>query len=283
MNKAATFDLGRMRLSGNQAVARGALEAGVRVTSAYPGAPISDLQGSFEQLAGNIPKNNAFTIRVGEALDLAAYQLAAHWGTTTNEDNAAALALGAVIGKADFKKREFLTEEEWDLVYGETVFAKDEEKRIPVGSRVMCSFKHLGGNTAADALRVAVNVVPYTGGLGLASGDDRQGTSSQTMQDNKVLYAFHFRIPTLELHSPRTAHSTVKNCYRLFEELGVPFVVVMNYDLSYREVSVDPDGPGHGSESSPQGFHSGPQTPGHHRPSHPPSRKKVSFKTDSFV
>lgn len=235
-----TFDLGRMRLSGNQAVARGALEAGVRMTSAYPGAPISDLQGSFEQLAGNIPKSNAFTVKVGEALDQASYQLSAHWGTTTNEDNAAALALGAVICKADFKKREFLTEEEWDLVYGETVFAKDEEKRIPVGSRVMCSFKHLGGNTAADVLRVAANVVPYTGGLGIASGDDRQGTSSQTMQDNKVLYAFHFRMPTLELHSPRTAHTTVKNCYRLFEELGVPFVVVMNYDLSYREVSVDP-------------------------------------------
>ena len=239
MNKAATFDLGRMRLSGNQAVARGALEAGVRVTSAYPGAPISDLQGSFEQLAGNIPKTNAFTIKVGEALDQTGYQLAAHWGTTTNEDNSMALALGAVIGKADFKKREFLTKEEWDLVYGETVFAKDEEKRIPVGSRVMSSFKHLGGNTAADALRVAVNVVPYTGGLGIASGDDRQGTSSQTMQDNKVLYAFHFRIPTLELHSPSTAHKTVKNCYRLFEELGVPFVVIMNYDLSYREDTVD--------------------------------------------
>jgi len=240
MEKDSTFDLGRMRLSGNQAIARGALEAGVRMTTAYPGAPISDLQGSFEQLAGNIPKRNPFTTKVGEALDQAGYQLSAYWGTTTNEDNAAALALGAVIGKADFKNREFLTEEEWDLVYGETVFAKDEEKRIPVGSRVMCSFKHLGGNKAADAIRVAVNVVPYTGGLGMASGDDRQGTSSQTMQDNKVLYAFHFRIPTLELHSPRTAHNTVKNCYSLFEELGVPFVVIMNYDLSYREVSVDP-------------------------------------------
>jgi TPP-dependent indolepyruvate ferredoxin oxidoreductase alpha subunit len=234
------FDLGRMRLSGNQAVARGALEAGVRVATAYPGAPISDLQGSFEQLAGNIPKNNAFTDRVAEALDRVDYQLAAHWGTTTNEDNAMALALGAVICKGDFKEREFITEDEWDLVYGDTVFSDDEEKRIPVGSRVMCSFKHLGGNTAADALRVAVNVVPYTGGLGLASGDDRQGTSSQTMQDNKVLYGFHFRIPTLELHSPRTANTTVKNCYRLFEELGVPFAVVMNYDLSYREVSVSP-------------------------------------------
>ena len=130
-------------------------------------------------------------------------------------------------------------EDEWDLVYGDTVFAEDKEKRIPVGSRVMCSFKHLGGNTAADALRVAVNVLPYTGCLGIASGDDRQGTSSQTMQDNKVLYAFHFRIPTLELHSPRTSHTTVKNCYSLFEELGVPFVIIMNYDLSYREVSSD--------------------------------------------
>jgi TPP-dependent indolepyruvate ferredoxin oxidoreductase alpha subunit len=240
MENVATFDLGRMRLSGNQAIARGALEAGVRVTTAYPGAPISDVQGSFEQLAGNLPKSNAFTIKVGEALDQVGYQLAAHWGTTTNEDNSMALALGAVVCKGDFKKREFLTAEEWNLVYGETVFAKDKEKRIPVGSRVLCSFKHLGGNTAADAIRVAVNVVPYTGGLGIASGDDRQGTSSQTMQDNKVLYAFHFRIPTLELHSPRTAHSTVKKCYGLFEELGVPFAVIMNYDLSYREVSVDP-------------------------------------------
>ena len=160
METKASFDLGRMRLSGNQAIARGVLEAGVRVTTGYPGAPISDLQGSFEQLTGNIPKRNPFTIRVGEMLDQTGYQLAAHWGTTTNEDNAAALALGAVICKGDFKKREFLTKEEWDLIYGDTVFAKDKEKRIPVGSRVMCSFKHLGANTAADALRVSVNVVP---------------------------------------------------------------------------------------------------------------------------
>jgi indolepyruvate ferredoxin oxidoreductase alpha subunit len=50
MNKNVVFNLGRLRLSGNQAVARGALEAGVRVATAYPGAPISDLQGTFEQL-----------------------------------------------------------------------------------------------------------------------------------------------------------------------------------------------------------------------------------------
>ena len=234
MNKNAVFDLGRVRLSGNQSIVRGALEAGVRVTTAYPGAPISDLQGSFEQLAGNLPRANPFTVKVGEALDRVGYQLSAHWGTTTNEDNAMGLALGAVVCKGDFKQREFLTEDEWDLVYGDTVFAGDQEKRIPVGSRVMCSFKHLGGNTAADALRVAVNVLPYTGSLGIASGDDRQGTSSQTMQDNKVLYAFHFRIPTLELHSPSTSHITVKNCYSLFEELGVPFVLIGDDSIQRR-------------------------------------------------
>jgi len=239
MNKSVVFNLGKLRLSGNQAVARGALEAGVRLATGYPGAPISDLQGSLEQVAGNLPRVSPFTLRAGETLDNANYRLTAHWGTTTNEDNAFALALGAVICKGDFKSREFLTEDEWNLVYGDTVFAEDEEKRVPVGSRVMCSFKHLGGNTAADAIRVAVNVVPYTGGLGIASGDDRQGTASQTMQDNKVLFSSHFRIPTFELHSPLTAHQTVKNCYRLFEELGTPFAVIMNYDLSYREVSVD--------------------------------------------
>jgi TPP-dependent indolepyruvate ferredoxin oxidoreductase alpha subunit len=239
MNKDIVFDLGRLRLSGNQAVARGALEAGVRLATGYPGAPISDLQGSFEQVAGNLPRVSPFTLRAGETLDNANYQLTAHWGTTTNEDNAFAFALGAVICKGDFKNRDFLTEDEWDVVYGDTVFSEDEEKRVPVGSRVICSFKHLGGNTAADAIRVAVNVVPYTGGMGIASGDDRQGTASQTMQDNKVLFALHFRIPTFELHSPLTAHNTVKNCYRLCEELGTPFGVIMNYDLSYREVSVD--------------------------------------------
>ena len=239
MKKDGALNLGRIRLSGNQAVARGALEAGVRVATGYPGAPISDLQGSFEQLAGNLTRATPFAIKLGQALDDAQYQLTAHWGTTTNEDNAFAFALGAVICKGDIKKREFLTEDEWDLVYGDTAFADDENKSIPVGSRVMCSFKHLGGNTAADAIRVAVNVVPYTGGLGIASGDDRQGTASQTMQDNKILFSLHFRMPTFELHSPLTAHQTVKNCYRLFEELGTPFAVIMNYDLSYREVSVD--------------------------------------------
>ncbi len=54
MTKDNTFGLGRLRLSGNQSMALGAIEAGVRVTTGYPGAPISDLQMSFEQLAGNI-------------------------------------------------------------------------------------------------------------------------------------------------------------------------------------------------------------------------------------
>ena len=138
MTRGKMFDLGRMRLSGNQSLARGTIEAGVRVTTGYPGAPISDLQMSFEQLVGNIPIANAFTNNVGEAVSQIGYQLASHYGTTTNEDNAMALALGAVIGKGDYKKREFLTEEEWDLVYGETVFADDKEKLIPAGSRVMC-------------------------------------------------------------------------------------------------------------------------------------------------
>jgi TPP-dependent indolepyruvate ferredoxin oxidoreductase alpha subunit len=127
MNKGTNLNLGRVRLSGNQAVARGALEAGVRLATGYPGAPISDLQGSFEQLAGNLRRASPFAIKVGEALDNANYQLTSHWGTTTNEDNAFALALGAVVCKGDFKSREFLTEDEWDLVYGDTVFSEDEE------------------------------------------------------------------------------------------------------------------------------------------------------------
>jgi len=239
MKKEAVIDLGRTRISGNQSIVWGGLEAGGRVTTAYPGAPISELQGTYEQLAGKLPRDNAFSQKVGEALDKAGYQLTAHWGTTTNEPNAVGMALGATICKGDSKDREFTTEEEWNLVWGETVFAKDDKKRVPVGARVMASFKHLGGNTAADAIRTGMNVIPYVGGLGFASGDDRQATSSQTMQDNKVLFAMHFRMPLFELHSPVVANRTVRNCYRLFEELGTPFAVIMNYNLAYREVTVD--------------------------------------------
>ena len=69
MAKGKVFDLGRIRLSGNQSLARGAIEAGVRVATGYPGAPISDLQMSFEQLAGNISKTNAFTVNVGKIVN----------------------------------------------------------------------------------------------------------------------------------------------------------------------------------------------------------------------
>lgn len=240
MASMVAIELGKVRLSGTQSLVRGALEAGVRVTTAYPGAPISELQGTFEQLAGKEPRNTPFSQKVGEALDGLDYRLSAFWGETTNEPNAAALAVGAVISKGDTKATEFLTPEEWQLVWGETVWAaKGEAGTIPVGPRVMCSFKHLGGSTAADAIRTQMNLTPYVGGLAFACGDDRQGTASQTMQDNKVLFAFHFRMPTFEVHSPRSAHLTVRQAYPLFEELGVPFAVIENYELSYREQDVD--------------------------------------------
>ncbi len=244
MAETLRLELGRMRISGNQAIARGAIEAGVRVTCAYPGAPISDLQNTFESLAKKpgYPRNNPFTIKLGEALDKAGYELVAKWGEMTNEPNALSFALGNVICKGDKKPREYITPEEYDVIYGETIFAKQKiltRDEIPAGSRVMCSVKHLGGNTAADVARTLMNIIPYPGGLAIASGDDRQGTASQTMQDNKVLFAWHFRMPTFEVHNPANAHITVRNAYKLCEELGVPFAIVENYNQSYREVAAD--------------------------------------------
>jgi len=240
MESMVAIDLGKVRLSGTQSLARGALEAGVSMATGYPGAPFSELQGTLEQLAGKEPRNTPFALKVGEALDGLDYRLSAFWGETTNEPNAADMAVGAVICKGDAKSTEFLTPEEWQLVWGETVWAaKEEAGTIPVGPRVMCSFKHLGGGTAADVLRTLMNLTPYVGGLAFGCGDDRQGTASQTMQDNKVLFAFHFRMPTFEVHSPRSAHLTLRRGYPLFEELGVPFAVIENYELSYREQDVD--------------------------------------------
>ncbi len=241
MVETLNIDLGKMIITGNQAIARGSIEAGVRVGCAYPGAPISDLQNTFESLAKKpgFPRNNAFTIKLGQALDKAGYDLVAKWGELTNEPNAFSFALGSITCKGDKKPREYITPEEYDTVFGDTVFAKQKiltKDEIPAGSRVMCSIKHLGGNTAADVARTIMNIIPYPGGLGIASGDDRQGTASQTMQDNKILFAWHFRMPTFEVHNPANAHITVRNAYKLCEELGLPFAVVENYNQSYREV-----------------------------------------------
>lgn len=232
--------LGRTRLACTQSIVRGALEAGVRVATAYPGAPISELQGTFEELAGKSPRTTPFSHAVGEVLDRLGYRLKAVWGETTNEPNAAAFAVGSVICKGDHRPSEFLTPEDWQIIWGDTVWGqRGETGSIPVGPRVLCSFKHLGGSTAADVIRTQMNITPYTGGLAFVCGDDRQGTASQTMQDNKVLFAFHFRMPTFEVHSPRTAHLVARNGYRLFEELGLPFAIIMNYELCYREQDVD--------------------------------------------
>ncbi len=240
MASQVSINLGRVRISGNQSIVRGALEAGVRVATAYPGAPISELEGAFEQLAGHEPRVTPFTHTVGEALDKMGYRLLSVWGQTTNEPNAAALAVGSVICKGDTKPAEFLNPEEWRLIWGDTAWGRQGDPgTIPVGARVMCSFKHLGGSTAADTIRTQMNLTPYVGGLAFACGDDRQGTASQTMQDNKVLFAFHFRMPTFEAHSPRSAHLLVRHAYCLFEELGLPFAVIQNYGLCYREQAVD--------------------------------------------
>lgn len=237
-------NLGRMGITGNQAIARGAIEAGVQITCAYPGAPISDLQNTFESLANKpgFPRNNPFTLKLGESLDKAGYELVAKWGEMTNEPNALSFALGSLMCKGDKKPREYITPEEYGTIFGDTLFAKKKlltADEIPVGLRVMCSVKHLGGSTMADVARTLMNIIPYPGGLCIASGDDRQGVASQTMQDNKVLFAWHFRMPTFEVHNPANAHVTVRNAYKLCEELGVAFAVIENYSQSYREVTAD--------------------------------------------
>lgn len=242
MESQAVLKLGRVRVACTQSIVRGALEAGVKIATAYPGAPISELQGTFEELAGKAPRVSPFSRKVGEALDRLDYRLKTVWGETSNEPNAAAFAVGSVICKGDRRPGEFLTPEEWRLIWGDTVWGRmGGEGSIPVGPRVMCSFKHLGGSTAADVIRTQMNITPYTGGLAFVCGDDRQGTASQTMQDNKVLFAFHFRMPTFEVHSPRSAHLVVRHGYRLFEELGLPFAIILNYELCYREQDVDLD------------------------------------------
>ena len=53
MHKLLTEDPGlKMLLLGNEAIARGAIEAGVAVATTYPGTPSSEISTNFFQISG---------------------------------------------------------------------------------------------------------------------------------------------------------------------------------------------------------------------------------------
>jgi indolepyruvate ferredoxin oxidoreductase alpha subunit len=62
----------RLLLMGNEAIARGALEAGVQVCAAYPGNPSSEIIGSLSQVAGELGIYVEWSVNEKVALEVAA-------------------------------------------------------------------------------------------------------------------------------------------------------------------------------------------------------------------
>lgn len=73
MNKIATGEAGsRLFLLGNEALARGAIEAGVRVAAAYPGTPSSEIMGTLLEASKELDFYAEWSVNEKVAFDMAA-------------------------------------------------------------------------------------------------------------------------------------------------------------------------------------------------------------------
>ncbi|UCH23990.1 MAG: indolepyruvate ferredoxin oxidoreductase subunit alpha, partial [Deltaproteobacteria bacterium] len=72
MHKLLTDNPGeKMLLLGNEAIARGAIEAGVAFTSTYPGTPSSEISTNFFQMAQECDLYFEFSVNEKVAMEVA--------------------------------------------------------------------------------------------------------------------------------------------------------------------------------------------------------------------
>lgn len=72
LNALASLESGRLLLLGNEAIVRGALEAGVKVATAYPGTPSSEIVDTFHRIAEKTGVYVEYSVNEKVALEVAA-------------------------------------------------------------------------------------------------------------------------------------------------------------------------------------------------------------------
>ncbi|GHV91408.1 indolepyruvate ferredoxin oxidoreductase subunit alpha [Spirochaetia bacterium] len=132
-------------LMGNEAIALGAIRAGVRVVSGYPGTPSTEI---LETIAKEVSAARKGALEEGSSPAEKLSRIYIEW--SVNEKAALELAAGAAMS----------------------------------GARSLVTMKQVGLNVASDPL-MSLNYVGVKGGLVVAVADDPGPISSQTEQDTR--------------------------------------------------------------------------------------------------
>jgi indolepyruvate ferredoxin oxidoreductase, alpha subunit len=195
-------------LSGNEAVAHGALRAGLRFACGYPGTPSTEIVETLASLIARGPRRGG-----GEADPAAEAVIPAepvverpgpHAEWCVNEKVAMETAVGAALA----------------------------------GARSLVTMKHVGLNVAADPF-MTLSLIGVNAGLVVLSADDPGMHSSQNEQDNRT-YARFAKVPLLEPADSQEAYEYVAHAFALSERFDTPVMLRTTTRLSHGRGRVVP-------------------------------------------
>ncbi|MDR1970487.1 MAG: indolepyruvate ferredoxin oxidoreductase subunit alpha [Treponema sp.] len=206
-------------LMGNEAIALGALRAGVQVAAGYPGTPSTEILETLVKyhrewkLARDGTRGSGPEYTGPDCASL----IHAEW--SVNEKSALEVAAGAA----------------W------------------AGARALVTMKQVGLNVASDPL-MSLNYLGVQGALVVAVADDPGPISSQTEQDTRR-FGLYAKIAVFDPASPEEAYTMIGDAFAFSEKYGRPVILRPTTRVchSYAGVSLLPD-PRRNPEKQNPGF-----------------------------
>jgi indolepyruvate ferredoxin oxidoreductase alpha subunit len=173
-------------LMGNEAVALGALRAGVQVAAGYPGTPSTEILETLVKYHKEWLRSAGEDASEGYEGPGCSGLIHAEW--SVNEKAALEVAAGAA----------------W------------------AGARALVTMKQVGLNVASDPL-MSLNYLGVRGGLVLAVADDPGPISSQTEQDTRR-FGSYAKIAVFDPASPEEAYLMIADAFAFSEKYGRPVI-----------------------------------------------------------
>ena len=188
-------------LLGDEAIAQGAIDAGLSGVYAYPGTPSTEITEYIQQSE----KRKSLSASLGDGTNSTSNleskgKIFCQWAT--NEKTAMEGALG--------------------MSY--------------MGKRALVCMKHVGMNVCADAFMNAA-ITGVNGGLVVVAADDPSMHSSQNEQDSRF-YAKFAMIPCLEPSNQQEAYDMMHYAFDLSESLKIPILMRVTTRMAHSRAVV---------------------------------------------
>ena len=188
-------------LLGDEAIAQGAIDAGLSGVYAYPGTPSTEITEYIQH--SQLSYTSSASDRSSESVirTLNSQPIFCRWAT--NEKTAMEAALG--------------------MSY--------------MGKRALVCMKHVGMNVCADAFMNAA-ITGVNGGLVVLAADDPSMHSSQNEQDSRF-YAKFAMIPCLEPSNQQEAYDMMHYAFDLSEALKTPILLRVTTRMAHSRAVVE--------------------------------------------